>query len=42
MALHYDTDAGYVVIELDSGDELWTAACWEEGSHVLLDGRQWP
>ncbi len=28
-SLHYDADSGYLVIELDSGEELWISADWE-------------
>ena len=35
-SLHYDAESGYVVIELDSGEELWISADWC-GYHVLLD-----
>ena len=35
-ALSYDAEAGYLVIKLDSGEELWISADWE-GYHVLLD-----
>jgi len=31
ISLGYDTESGYVVIELESGDDLWIAACYEEG-----------
>ncbi len=32
--MRYDADAGYLVVVLDSGSELWLAACYEEGYHV--------
>ena len=33
-SLHYEADSGYLVIELDSGQELWVSADWD-GYHVL-------
>ncbi len=35
--LRYDPDAGYAVIELADGDELWVSAD-REGCHVLIVG----
>ena len=35
-SLHYDAESGYVVIGLDSGEELWISADYE-GYHVLFD-----
>ena len=35
-ALRYDVESGYVVIKLDSGDELWVAAGCREGYHVFV------
>jgi len=32
-SLHYDAESGYLVIELDSGEELWISADYE-GYHV--------
>ena len=35
-AVSYDADTGYLVMKLDSGEELWISADWC-GYHVLLD-----
>lgn len=34
-AVRYDAESGYVVVLLDSRDELWVAACYEEGYHLF-------
>ncbi len=35
-SLRYDAEAGYVVIELDSGEELWVQADGE-GYHIFFN-----
>ena len=35
-ALRYDTDAGYVVIELESGEDLWVSSD-AEGHSVFVE-----
>ena len=37
-ALRYDAEAGYVVLKLANGEELWVSANWE-GYHAFLAAR---
>jgi len=37
-SLSYDAESGYVVIELDSGEELWISADWA-AYHVFSEKR---
>ena len=39
-ALRYDAEAGYVVVELESGEELWVASDYSDGYHLVHIGQQ--
>jgi len=37
--MHYDAESGYIVIELDSGEELWVSAD-RVGCHVFATRKE--